>query len=458
MRPTQVAAAAAAALVPNLALFLEPGQGKTAAILTALDVVRAWPALVVAPAQVVVADVWGKEARQWDHLRHLRVTPLLGGPAARDAVLARQPEHIEVVSYENLVKLHHAVPLASRYRSLVLDELSEMAHAGTKRYRALRNVVQLIPRRHGLTGSPVPNHYLDLWGELFMVAGEAPLGPRFGDFQSQYFEPIDYLGRVWRLKCCEVCLGPRHQCKGLWRHCECHRRQVADLKRRIAPYVFTLPRGTPSPNPPVRVNRIEVPMPVVTAELSRKLLKDLWAKLPSGVELEALAASTVAMKLRQLAGGAVYYGETRDKKWEAVHDAKLLALDTLLNELQGEPAVVFYEFRHEAERIAKRLGGRVTVLGPGVIDRWNAGGIEVLLLHPQSAGLGVNLQGGGHHVIWFALPWGWKAFIQGNGRVARPGQAAPEVTAHELLCGPSDEWVAACLDRKGFADREILYS
>ena len=454
------AAVSNAACGDGLALFLEPGDGKTVTTLTALADSSSFPALVVAPAQVVAADVWGKEAAAWEHLCGIRVWPLTGSPVRRTAQL-RGDADVYVVSYENLLWLTEETDLR-RFRAIVFDELSKMKAPGTRRFRRLRTRAAGIPVRLGLTGTPVGNHLLDLWGELFMVAGEAPLGPTFSDFKLRYFEPIDYFERTWRLKCCPECVtrerGGRG-CKAAWGPgCRCHASALANIRQRIAPFVFQRPASVASKSPPVRVRPVVVPMPAKLQRVSEDLMRQLWAEVGPGVELEALQASALAAKLRQLAGGAAYTGE--GDKWVEVHDAKLVALDNLLDELQGEPALVYYWFQHERERIAKRLtaaGRRWQHAGePGALDAWNRGEVEVLLAHPQSTGFGLNLQGGGHHVVWFALPWSGEMWRQGNAREARPGQKAPWVTAHQLLCGPADERVAAVLAGKLDVERMIL--
>lgn len=439
LRPYQVEAAGEAVCDDGRAIFLEVGDGKTVVAETALVDTGAWPALVVAPAQVVATNVWGEEAAQWEHLQHLTVAPIAGSVQRRLRQVFREPPHIETVSYENLLWLTETIDIEKRYTSIVFDELDKMKTPGTKRFRRMRRKVPLLPVRLGLTGSPVGNHLLDLWGEMFMCALDKPLGPRFVDYRDKYFEALDYYQRVWKLKDPVAALP--------------------DIRQRISPYVYRRPKGTPSPSPPVRLNPIKVEMPKAVAELSEKLVKELWAKLPSGVELEAIESSALAIKVRQLAGGAVY--TDKEGTWEAVHDEKLKALDNLLDELQGEPALIYYWYQHEGTRIHRRLAGRKyasLASNPDALHAWNRGELEALILHPQSSGRGLNLQRGGHHVIWFSLPWSWLMFMQGNGRVARPGQLAPWVTAHELLCGPADARVAAVLQVKAAVEHEILHA
>ncbi len=446
----QRAAAAEIARRPRLAILAEIGFGKTAATLTGLRDAGALPALVAAPARVV-ETVWHAEAGEWEHLADLWVAPIVGDAARRARTLATSPD-VAVVSYENLVWVSEACDLESRFRAIVFDELSRMKSPGTKRFRRARSRIggAGIPIRLGLTGSPVPNHLLDLWGEMFAVAGEEPLGACYGEFRDRYFEAIDHYRRVWRLK------GMIGRGEHL-RHTDVSRRLEREIHDRAAPWCLVPPPDPAAAIPPIRVNEVDVPMPVAVWEKQRCLVEELCVLLDSGVELEALQASTLATKLRQFASGAVY--TDKDGKWEEIHGAKIAALEEILDELQGEPLLVFYWFRHEVERIAAMLRrtGRSHARAdePGAIDRWNARGLEVLLAHPQGDAAGINLQAGGHHVAWFALPWPHWQWKQGNGRLARTGQRAPLVHAHALLCGPADRRILATLRRKG-ADEEAL--
>ncbi len=461
MWPHQKEAIRRAVAQRRLLLLLAPGDGKTAVALTALTESGALPALVAAPALVAETDVWGEEARSWEHLRHLRVAPVAGSPARRLAVL-RQRADVYVVSYENLMWLTDVRGdlYEAGFSSLVFDEVSKMKAPGTKRFRRMRARSMAVPFRLGLTGTPVGNHLLDLWGEGFVVGGPRVLGPRFGDYRDEHFQPYDYYRRVWGLK------GMRRDTSGrpTVRTPESRRHETA-IHRAVRPWSYARPTAERPGVPPVRevVRRVPVP-PELDREMT-ELRGRLWTTLPSGAELEALQASAVATKLRQMAGGAVYLSrdlsrgdaELSEGKWEEVHGEKVRALLELVDELQGEPLLVFYWFRHERERLLAALGGRAAALeSAGAVADWNAGRVEVGLAHPQSAGLGLNLQGGGHHAAWFTLPWARWQYDQGNGRLARPGQAAPEVVAHLLLCGPVDDDVAAVLRTKGETEQRLM--
>jgi hypothetical protein len=439
--PQAEAVAKAVANGGRLAMLLDLGDGKTAAALTTLLDLGAWPALVVAPATVVAANEWGLEAARWEHLRNLTVVPLSGSRAARERQLRRDPPHVEVVSYECFLWLTNTVRLRKRYNAVALDELSKMKAPGARRSRRARFQVPELDVRLGLTGHPTPNHLLDLWSEIFLIAGPEPLGPTFSGFRDRWFTPTRYVQTSAGLQPVDWEPWPG---------------AVADIQKRVAPWVYVRPASAPVNKPPVRVVDRDVPMPPRVAALSAKLLKELWCEFPNGAKLEVLAASQIGQKLRQIAGGAVY---TEGTKWEEVHDAKLIALDNALDELQGQPALVAYWYKHERDRIERRLnraGRRYRNFDPQWIPAWNAGEYEVMLVHPQSTGYGLNLQAGGHHVLWFSTPWGYDPWMQLNGRLARPGQTAPWVTATRFLCGPADAYVKSVLDAKGVFEREFM--
>jgi hypothetical protein len=239
------------------------------------------------------------------------VVPLVGSVPQRTAALREELAHVETISYESVFWLTETVDISKRYRAIVFDELSKLKHPGTKRFRRLRAAAKRIPVRVGLTGTPVGNHLLDFWGEMFMVAGEAPLGPRYTDFRDQYFQTIDYHERVWRLKCCPKCAGgssSRKECTSArpFLSCACHQAAIADIQKRTAPWVYALSHADEGSLgiPPVVVNTIRREMPARVADMERTLLHNLTVKVGE-VTLEVLNASAVAQKLRQMAGGAV---------------------------------------------------------------------------------------------------------------------------------------------------------
>lgn len=410
----------------QLACFLEPGWGKTIITLTALSDLLCGRVLVLAPAMVVETNVWGKEAVRWKHLRGTVVRPVLGTAGQREAVLAWGVNGLtlDVISYENFVWLTNTIDL-DKYDAIVIDELSKMKHPGTVRFRRFRNRAMKIPVRFGLTGSPVGNRLEDIWGEMFAVCGEKPLGPTKTLFLMRYFDAYPVARNVagWRPK------------PGVAR----------EIEARIKSYAFTLDAQDAPKMPELRVNQIDTPMPESARTLAEELAREMQVKLDGGATLTVLSETALAGKVRQITGGAVHLG---GGKWAAVHEGKLDAVQNIVDELQGEPAIIFYWYTHELDRLVARFGA-VNVQDRGAVDRWNRREIPLLIAHPQSAGHGLNLQHGGHNAIWFSLPWSLELWQQSNGRLVRQGQKSPVVVAHVPLAGPADRVVLGALTKKG---------
>jgi hypothetical protein len=425
----------------QMACFLEPGLGKTSITLDALARLGNPRTLVLAPARVA-ETVWHAEAQKWAF--PLDVRPAVGSPEYRTSVVKSDAD-VVVMSYENLPWLLTTHPVQKWFRAIVFDELSKMKSPGTSRFRRLRAVLPSFDIRFGLTGTPVGNHLMDIWGEMYCIAGEKPLGPTFTGFQYQNFWPVAFNKHVvtkWRAKD-----GAEQR-----------------IHAAIKPWAFTLSTTAAPPLPEFRVNVLPVALPAAVEEMSRALAEDLTVKLASGEDLYAFSAATAAMKVRQMAGGAVYVepptvlGEPPAvKKWEVVHGEKLRAMEDLVSELQGSPLLVFYWFRHERERLLAHFENIATDINePDAITRWNRGEVEMLLAHPASAGHGLNLQQGGHNICWYTLPWSLEMWKQANGRLVRHGQRNPWVVAHVLEAGKSDRLVLSVLHAKAGVEDRLL--
>ena len=424
-----------------MAALLKMGLGKTVITLTALADLGVERALVFAPAPVVARDVWGREARAWEHTQHLKVVPLTGSPAQRlNKLVGPRGGRVDVISYESAVWLtDHAPDLPKLYDAIVFDELSKVKSPGTARFRRLRARSMDVPFRFGLTGSPVGNRLLDLWGEMFMVAGEKPLGSTYSGYRARYFVPEgrDPRFATWRLRDAAA---------------------AREIHERVRPFSFSLDEKLAAQRlPEVRVAPVHLAMPPAALELEKQLASECRVRLESGEELRAIGASALGMKVRQLCSGAVYL-QPGEPAWERVHGAKIDALREVLEEQQGEPTLCFYWFQHEAERILAAFPHARLATDQAALDAWDRREVPLLLAHPQSAGHGLNLQAGGSTVVWFALPWSHELWEQGNGRLARPGQQSPYVSAIPLLVGESDAAVYAVLQEKGATQSELMAS
>lgn len=420
------------------AALLKPGLGKTVIAETAVTRIRPKRTLVAAPAQVVESETWSREAREWEHLCGLHITELNGEPDKR-AVKLMLDADIFVVSYDNLLWLTEEVK-RDFFDAVIWDELSKMKHPGTKRFKRMKAWTKSIPVKFGLTGSPLGNHWADLWGEMYMVAGPKALGPTKEQYLDTYFKQVPMGDNVTR-----------------W---EIRKDGSADIiRQRIRPYAFSLNAKLAAQQlPEVIYDAVRLEVPKKCKEMEARLRAELEVELDSGKTLMALTTSKLAMAIRQFASGAVYVGETGETSlWEEVHDVKLRYVDDLLDELQGEPLLVFTWFKHEVARLKKKFPGAEVLDGSAeMIARWNRREIPLLLAHPQSSGHGLNLQHGSSSVCWFTLPWSRELFDQGNGRLARLGQKDKYVTSYIPLAGAIDRRVWSALMRKGEDEASLI--
>lgn len=398
----------------QVAEFVEVGLGKTIGNLTALVDLGMPKTLVLAPPRVA-KRVWHDEAAMWEHTKDVRVNFLGGTPAQRSIRLQHRAD-IDTISYGNFPWLCEQVDLVKRYGAIVFDELDKLKTPGSTGFKRVRTRTGAIPIRFGLTGTPVGNHYGNLWGEMYAVAGEKPLGPSKVLYMMQYFTAyeIDEHVKGWSLN-----YG------------------AADLiHERIKPWAFSLDTTDIPRTSEMKFNPIHVELPKSARDLADELGRELRVWLKSGAELIALSSSARSSKVRQMAGGAVYYSD--GVTWEHIHDEKLDALEELLEEAQGEPMLCLYWYKHERERILKRFPQACDFTDRN-FERWKKREIELMLLHPASAGHGIDgLQQGGHTLVWYTLPWSWIFFSQAGGRLLRTGQLNPFVMAHVLLAGDAD--------------------
>lgn len=386
------------------------GGGKTAVMLTALaellrdGAIRA--AVVVAPKRVAQL-VWSKEHRLWSHLQHMRVQVVDGGPGARLEKLLDGAHDIYVVGVDNaqwlvgeLLKLPASHPL---YDALVIDELSRLRNPRGKRGRALMRVARRFKNIYGLTGTPRPNGFEDLYRPMQLLSRGSLWGSSFYKWREERFMSLDFMGYSWSIR-------PE------WRD-----RTLAD----IAPYWVSV-ADDEMPELPEIVSVVHaVALPKAAAEEYKRMERSLLAKFPDRAVLAANAAVATG-KLCQLVQGFMY-DETGGV--QHVHTAKADLLVDLIEDLAGDPVLVAYEFQEDLRLLLELYPG-TPYLGAGVSDAaaarheaaWNRGELPILLLHPASAGHGLNLQHGGSQFIWYGLTWSAELFDQTRKRYHRPGQ------------------------------------
>lgn len=423
--------------LPKVGLFLDMGLGKTVITLTAIqeliyDRFEVSRVLVIAPKRVA-EDTWSREHEKWNHLKELRISKVLGGPKERKAALAKDSD-IYVIGRDNVVWLveecmkRHEWP----FDMIVIDELSSFKNPQAKRFRALRKTLGATRRVVGLTGTPSPNSLMDLWAELYLLDRGERLGSTIGAYREQYFRAGAHNGYVvykWE---------PR---KGAKEQIE---KKISDIcvSMSAADYL-TLPE------------RIDNIIPVRLSESELKIYKQMEADQLlqiDGEDIAALNAAAVMTKLLQIANGSVY---SMDGKVIPVHEAKQEALAEILD-TSDSPVLIFYSYKHDIEAIRKVAKDAREISGPEDIKDWNEGKVKVLLAHPASVGYGLNLQEGGHTIVWYGLTWSLELYQQANARLYRQGQGHPVIIHHLIAEGTADEQVMRALQAKDTSQAALL--
>lgn len=411
---------------PVSCLMLDMGLGKTVITLTALwqlaldsfDVSRI---LVIAPKRVA-EDTWPKELSKWEHLSGLDATLVMGTQAEREAAL-RQQTFLYIINRENVSWLVANHPWD--FDMVVIDELSSFKSNQAQRFKAMKKVRPLVSRIVGLTGTPAPNSLLDLWSEMYLMDMGQRLGRFIGGFRDRFFTP-DKRNReiIYSYKPRE---GAEEAIYGL----------ISDIciSMKAVDYLDM---------PELIMNRVEVSMDCRERKIYDDFQRDMVVSL-QGEELDAVNAAALSGKLTQMANGAVY-GENR--KVLHIHDRKLDALEDLMEAANGKPLLVTYWYEHDLQRIKARFKNAHCIDTTQDIDDWNAGKIPLALIHPASAGHGLNLQEGGCTIVWFGLTWSLELYQQLNARLWRQGQKHTVVIHHIVTKGTHDEDVLRALDKK----------
>ena len=419
---------------PAAGLLWGMGTGKTVTTLTAInrllyDYMEDGPALVIAPKRVA-EDTWSKEAAKWEHLRHLQVVKIMGTAKQRIDALCSVYEgpfaDIYVINRENVVWLIDHLGGRWPFPIVVLDELSSFKSNTAKRFKALKRVRGRIKRIIGLTGTPRPNGLEDLWPEMYLLDQGARLGRTLGAFRSKYLVPEKMNGNIvysYRArpgaesevydKLADLCMSIRKE-------------DVLQLPGQIYEDIEL----TPSKQLLTKYKQFE---------------KDAVLEVLDGDEIMAGSAAALTNKLLQFANGAIY---DMDGQVHELHTVKLDALEELIEEAGGDPVLVLYAYKHDADRIRQRIPGCRSLDTSADIDDWNVGKIPVALAHPASIGHGLNLQEGGHITIWYGLTWSLELYQQANERLNRPGQTQVCRVYHLILKGTHDERVLVSLKNK----------
>lgn len=418
---------------PVSAIFLDCGLGKTSITLTAIndlmfDSFKVHKVLVIAPVRVA-AYSWPAEMEKWDHLKGMRYSVAVGTAAERLSAL-RQQADIYLINRENVQWLVSESGIPFDFDMVVVDELSSFKNHQTKRFKALMKVRPKVKRIVGLTGTPSSNGLMDLWAEFRLLDMGERLGRFIGQYRASYFRPDKQNGQV--VFSYRPLPGAEKQIYG-----------------RISDITISM-KSTDHLRMPELVNSsYMVYLSEKEQERYEELKKDLVLQLPDG-DITAANAASLSGKLSQMANGAIYTdaGET-----VAVHGRKLDALEDIIEAANGRPVLVAYWFRHDLERIMERLKklkipyARLDT--DASIRKWNAGEIPVALIHPASAGHGLNLQGGGNTLVWFGLTWSLELYQQTVARLWRQGQSSETVVVQHIITeGTIDGRIMKALSEK----------
>ena len=413
----------------SVGLFLDMGLGKTVITLTAVneliyDRFEVSRVLVIAPKRVA-EDTWTREHKKWDHLRELRISKVLGTAAQRLRAL-EQDADVYVIGRDNVVWLvdHYSKKKHWPFDMIVIDELSSFKNPQAKRFRALRKILGVTQRVVGLTGTPSPNGLMDLWAQVYLLDRGERLGRTIGAYREKYFRAGARNGYVvykW-----EPLKGAKEQIE----------EKISDIcvSMSAADYL-TLPERID--------NVIPVKLTDAEMELYKRMEQDQLLQIEDS-DVVALNAAAVMTKLLQIANGSVY---SMDGTVVNIHDAKLEALQEIIDTTDS-PVLVFYSFKHDLDKILEAVSGARVLNGPEDIRDWNDGKVRVLLAHPASVGYGLNLQEGGHTIVWYGLTWSLELYQQANERLNRPGQQNVCRIYHLILGGTHDERVLKSLANK----------
>lgn len=423
---------------PAVGLFLEMGLGKTVITLTATNQLlyeqfAVTRVLVIAPLKVA-EDTWSRESAKWDHLHDLKIAKILGTVTQR-AEAAASDADIYVINRENVVWLVERYPKAKwRWDMVVIDELSSFKSNRAERFKALRRVRPYIRRIVGLTGTPNPNGYMDLWAEIFLLDQGERLERTIGRYRELYFKPGRGDGHItyeWRL------------------------REGADkaIQARIADITVSMKAEDYLKLPERIDNVVRVRLGDEAFKTYREMERNQIIEL-NNETVTAVSAASVMGKLLQMSGGAVY---DDNGGYVEFHTEKTKALQEIID-TNDTPVLVFYAYRHEKERLLKALAK----LKPRMLDteqdisEWNDGKIRLLLAHPASVGYGLNLQAGGHTIVWYSLPWSLELYQQANARLHRQGQTMPVIVHHLVAAGTVDEQVMKSLAKKDMSQAALM--
>lgn len=419
-------------------LFLDMGLGKTVITLTAINDLKynrfkIQKCLVIAPKKVAEAT-WSKEAEKWDHLKHLRISKILGTESKRIRAV-NTPADVYVINRENVPWLVDHYRNDWKFDMVVVDELSSFKSNKAKRFKCLTWVRPHIKKFVGLTGTPAPNGMMDLWAQVYLLDNGERLGKTITAYRQAYFIQNTHGGNFSTF--------------------EEKQEAAEEIRQRISDICISMKAEDYIKLP----DRTDVVVPVELDSKARKMYdkfeKEMFLQIDED-NLDAGTAAVLSNKLLQMCNGAVY-GENNVVE---IHNCKIEAFMELVEAAQGQPILVFYNFKHDLDRLKLALAKTKLTIGelksPKDIDRWNNKELNILFAHPASAAYGLNLQAGGSHIVWFGLNWSLELYQQANARLYRQGQKDKVIIHHLVVDDSTDELVMNALKEKSGTHEALL--
>lgn len=419
-------------------LFLDMGLGKSSITLSSIvklmDRFEVAKTLVIAP-KLVAEQTWPAEVSKWEHTKHLKVSVVAGSPTKRLKAL-REEADIYTIGRDNIKWLVDTLGRGGwDFDMLVIDELSSFKNPASQRFKALRKVSYLSPRRVGLTGTPSPNSLMDLWSQLYLLDQGERLGKTITSYREAYFTK-DYNGFSYAIR----------------------QKYIPLIQDKIKDICISM-TAEDYLDMPERLDIVrEVNLTNFDKYLEFKRQEVLKIEeSESFKEITPVNAAALYSKLLQFANGAVY---DEDKNYHIVDTTKLDMLEQIVEELQGEPLLVFYSFQSDRERILERIKGSVGFPrgngGKEMVEKWNRKEVPVLVAHPASIGHGLNMQDGGRYMTWFGLPWSLELYQQAVGRLDRQGQRFSVVNTRLVAKGSVEELVLQRLNDKTCTQDDLI--
>lgn len=412
---------------PISAVFLEMGLGKSVITLSAifdlcLDSFLVCKVLVIAPLRVA-RDTWPAEINKWDHLKGLSYSVVVGTEKERIDALKKQST-VYIINRENVDWLVHKSGIPFHFDMVVIDELSSFKSYGAKRFKSLLKVRPSVKRIVGLTGTPSSNGLMDLWAEFRILDLGQRLGRYISHYRNTYFKPDKRNAQI--IFSYKPLPGAEEE-----------------IYKQISDITISMKSTDYLKMPEYVSNEVFVTLNDMEWKVYSDFKEDMVANL-GDEDIDAVNAAVLSGKLLQMANGAVYDSEN---KAHVIHDKKLDALEDLIEGANGKPVLVAYWYKHDLERIKERFPVR-QIQSSKDIEAWNDGTIPVAVIHPASAGHGLNLQSGGSTLIWFGLTWSLELYQQTNARLYRQGQKDTVIVHHIITKNTIDEDVLLALTKK----------